>query len=103
MKWNIILRLVRDPGVEKISRWCQDKASVKHAYSSYLYLKMNVTVSNTRFNAPGVCIFPRRRVLVTPKAMSENGVSARNKTTVHKLVEYFGAITVPGMYISLYK
>jgi 2-methylisocitrate lyase-like PEP mutase family enzyme len=33
--------------------------------------------------------------------MSENGVSARNKTTVHKLVEYFGAITVPGCYDAL--
>lgn len=60
---------------------------------------MNVTVCNTTFNAPGACTSHRRRVLVTPKAMSENGVSARKKTTVHKLVDYFGAITVPGMYM----
>lgn len=63
---------------------------------------MNVTASNITFNASSRCISHRRRVMVTPKAMSENGTASRNKTTVHKLVDYFGAITVPGMvYLTL--
>ncbi|KAI8110189.1 hypothetical protein M9435_001868 [Picochlorum sp. BPE23] len=33
--------------------------------------------------------------------MSENGTPQRPKTTIHKLVDYFGAITVPGCYDAL--
>lgn len=76
----------------------QDKVDGTYHPSASNKFKMNAMVSNITFNAPVARIPPRRRGMVTPKAMSENGVSARKKTTVHKLVDYFGAITVPGMY-----
>ena len=37
-----------------------------------------------------------RRVKVTATQMSDNGWPTTRKTTIHKLVDYFGAITVPG-------
>jgi len=38
-----------------------------------------------------------RRFKVTAAQMSDNGWPTTRKTTIHKLVDYFGAITVPGM------
>lgn len=42
----------------------------------------------------GRCV---RRLKVTATQMSDNGWPTTRKTTIHKLVDYFGAITVPGM------
>lgn len=37
-----------------------------------------------------------RSLKVTATQMSDNGWPTTRKTTIHKLVDYFGAITVPG-------
>ena len=67
--------------------------------SSHVDLKlltMIVCTTKQSFNGQVAHQRHRRRVAVTPKAMSENGAQARKKTTIHKLVDYFGAVTVPG-------
>ena len=66
-------------------------------YVDLKFVTMIVCATKQKFNGQEVHQRHRRRVAVTPKAMSENGAQARKKTTIHKLVDYFGAVTVPGM------